>query len=107
MAGEEGAARLEGLPLECAARRSGLTNGLQQRRTCAICTGRYSECFGSYGMRNVSNNTWHSGVHSKPDDLTFFPESPNARWCCQACEDTANSFSPLRPRHVAATAFAP
>ena len=54
---------------------------------CMACGGKFSQCHGSYGMRN-QGSVWSAEVS---DDLTKLPESPNTKWCCQECEGVGYS----------------
>ena len=74
------------LPSSCAALRPPRSGSGQ---TCEHCRGCYQMCFGSYGSRS-SDGLWVGGA---PKDLTCHPESPNKRWCCQACEDNSKKLA--------------
>ena len=72
------AAAAASLPGSCAARRSPQKGS----HACQHCAGKYTMCFGAYGVRDASG-TWSQKAS---DDLSVWPESPNDRFCCAACE---------------------
>ena len=53
---------------------------------CIFCKGRFTSCFGSYGVRNRITRTWREGTSA---DLSDYPESPNLQYCTQGCEISA------------------
>jgi hypothetical protein len=66
--------------------------------TCEWCAGSFHMCNGTYGSRSPAR-VWEAGMSP---DLTFTLESPNARWCCAACEAAteaaAAASGPVAPR---------
>eukprot|EP00900_Chrysochromulina_parva_P004828 jgi/Chrpa1/14346/Chrysochromulina_OHIO_Genome00022434-RA len=51
-----------------------------------FCKGRFTTCYGSYGVRNQITGTWRAGTSA---DLSDHPESPNTQYCTQGCEKAA------------------
>jgi hypothetical protein len=66
----------------CAARRQ----PQEGPHVCMFCKGRFTSCFGSYGVRNRITRTWREGTSADPSD---YPESPNPQYCTQGCEISA------------------
>lgn len=94
--GRAGGGAASSVPPAAAARRPNngrLSVGAENR--CQFCRGYYRQCFGSYGMRDRNGTgIWRStDANSDLADLTLFPESPNDRFCCQACEGCERAAS--------------
>jgi len=66
----------------CAARRQPQVGP----HVCMFCKGRFTTCYGSYGVRNQITGTWRAGTSA---DLSDHPESPNTQYCTQGCEKAA------------------
>jgi len=71
----------------CAAARPNGGEGHGRDFSCLACGGSFAKCFGKYGYRS-SGGTWTEGHSSDP---AVFPESPNGRFCCAACEAAGNT----------------